>query len=209
VTGVAWEDARDAGDADSQSKLEGIQRRHHSERRALEGTAHTAQSGHEVAASANLGGPQDRARPPPVTQQRTPHVDTLVNPGCYLDETLPFSLLPVGQLNESGTTSHLDFTRRELHFLDCPGFLDADPRPRTAPMNSEGGLYNLRLTPQLRLITQANSGGPPPPGTELKEPMRVLAGVRGTVDWQPVRSCVQIRRTLRERTRRFRHELVY
>jgi hypothetical protein len=252
----------------SQRKLEGIQQRHHSERRALEGTAHTAQSGRGVAASANLGGPQSRARPP-VTQQRMPHVDTLVDlgcnqhlfedpnlfvtidkgrvmqpvtvasdrtatplgcgtaqfgaadetgsqltvtlPGCYLDETLPFSLLSISQLIESGTISHPDFTRRELHFLDCPGFLDADPRPRTAPMNSEGGLYSLRPTPQLRLITQANSGGPPPPGTKLKEPMRVLAGVRGTVDWQLVRAivCAQIQRTLRERTRRFRHELVY
>jgi septal ring factor EnvC (AmiA/AmiB activator) len=81
VTGVAWEDTRVAGDADSQRKLEGIQRRHHSERRALEGTAHTAQSGRGVAASANLGGPQGRARPP-VTQQRTPHVHALVDSGC-------------------------------------------------------------------------------------------------------------------------------
>ena len=132
---------------------------------------------------------------------------TVTLPGCYLDETLPFSLLSVSQLIESGTISHPDFTRRELHFLDCPGFLDADPRPRTAPMNSEGGLYNLRLTPRLRLITQDNSGGPPPPGTELKERMRVLAGVRGTVDWQLVRSCVRRYGALyvRERTRRFRH----
>jgi hypothetical protein len=239
VTGVAWEDARAAGDADNQRKLERIQRRHHSEQRALEGTAHTAQSGRGVVASANLGGPQGRARSP-VTQQRTLHVDTLVDPGCNqhlfedpdlfvtvdrgwvmqpftvasdrtatplgfgtaqfgatnetgsrltvtlpgcsLDETLPFSLLSVSQLIESGTISHPDFTRRELHFLDCPGFLDADPQPRTIPMNSEGGLYSLRLTPQLRLITQANSGGPPPPGTKLKEPMQVLAGVRDTVD---------------------------
>jgi hypothetical protein len=81
VTGVAWEDTRAAGDADSQRKLEGIQRRHHSERRALEGTAHTAQSGHGVAASANLGGPRGCAGPP-VTQQRTPHVHALVDSGC-------------------------------------------------------------------------------------------------------------------------------
>jgi hypothetical protein len=65
VTGVAWEDMRAAGDADSQNNLEGNQRRHHSERRALEGTAHTAQNGRGVAASSNLcGGPQDRAGPP-------------------------------------------------------------------------------------------------------------------------------------------------
>jgi hypothetical protein len=81
VTGVAWEDARAAGDADNQCMLEGIQRRHHSEQRALEGTAHTAQSGRGVTASANLGKPQGRARPP-ITQQRTPHVDALVDSGC-------------------------------------------------------------------------------------------------------------------------------
>jgi hypothetical protein len=41
-------------------------------------------------------------------------------------------------------------------------------------------------------VAQANSGGPPPPGgTKVKEPMQVLVGVRGTVDWQLVRSCVR------------------
>jgi hypothetical protein len=207
------------------------------------------------------GALQSRARPP-VTQQRTPHVDALVDsgcnqhlfkdlslfvtvdrsrvvqpftvasdrtttpqgygtarfgvtdetgyqltvtlPGCYLDETLPFNLLSVSQLLEAGAISNPDFTRRELHFLDCPDFMDANPRPRTVPMNSEGGLYSLRLNPRPRLVAQANSGGPPPPGTKLKEPMQVLAGVAACAI-----VCAQIRRTLRERTRRFQHGPVY
>jgi hypothetical protein len=115
---------------------------------------------------------------------------TVTLPGCYLDETLPFNLLSVSQLIEAGVISNPDFARRELHFLDSPDFLDADPRPCTVPMNSDGGLYSLRLSPQPRLVAQAKSGGPPP-GTKLKEPMQVLAGVRGTVDWQLVRSCVR------------------
>jgi hypothetical protein len=201
-----------------------------------------------VAASATLGGSRSRVGPP-VTQQRTPHVDALVDsgcnqhlfkdlslfvtvdrnrvmqpftvasdrtttpqgygtarfgvtdetgslltvtlPGCYLDETLPFNLLSVSQLLEAGALSNPDFSRRELHFLDCPDFMDADPRTGTVPMNSEGGLYSLRLTPLPRLVAQASSGGPPQPSTKLKEPMQVLAGVRGTVDWQLVRSCVR------------------
>jgi hypothetical protein len=111
-----------------------------------------------------------------------------------LDETLPFNLLSVSQLIEAGVISNPDFARRELHFLDScrrPDFLDANPRPRTVPMNSDSGLYSLRLSPRPRLVAQANSGGPPPPGTKLKEPMQVLAGVRGTVDWQLVRLCVR------------------
>jgi hypothetical protein len=239
VTGVVWEDTRAAGDADGQSKLEGSQRRHHIERRALEGTAHTAQNGRGVAASADLGRPQDRAWPP-VTQQRTPHVDTIVDsgcnqhllkdlslfvsvdrkrvmqsftvasdrkttpqghgtarfgvtdeqgsqltvtlPGCYLDETLPFNLLSISQLLDAGTISNPDFTRRELHFLDCPDFVDAEPRTRTVRMSSKGGLYSLRLTPLPRLVAQAGSGGLPQPVTILKGPMQVLSGTRGTVD---------------------------
>jgi hypothetical protein len=113
-----------------------------------------------------------------------------------LDETLPFNLLSVSQLIEVGVISNPDFARRELHFLDSCRRLDflddADPRPRTVPMNSDsGGLYSLRLSPRPRLVAQANSGGPPPPGTKLKEPMQVLAGVRGAVEWQLVRSCVR------------------
>jgi hypothetical protein len=64
-----------------EGKLEGNQRRHHREQRALEGTAHTTQNGRGAAASSNLGGPQNRAGPP-VTQQRTPHVDAIVDSGC-------------------------------------------------------------------------------------------------------------------------------
>jgi hypothetical protein len=99
-----------------------------------------------------------------------------------LDETLPFNLLSVSQLLDAGTISNPDFTQRELHFLDCPGFVDAEPRTRTVPMSSEGGLYNLRLTPLPRLVAQASSGGLPQPVTRLKEPMQVLSGARGTVD---------------------------
>jgi hypothetical protein len=223
VTGVAWEDARTAEDAENQRILGRIQRRHHSERRALEDAARTAQSSRGVAASANLGGSQSRAGQPPFTQQRTPYVDALVDSGCnqhrfkdlslfvkvdrsrvmqpftvasdrtttpqgygtarfrvtdetgsqltvtfprcYLDETLPFNLLSVSQLLEAGAISNLDFARRELHFLDCPDFMDANPRPHAVPMNSEGGLNSLRLTPLPRLVAQANSGGPPQPST--------------------------------------------
>ena len=66
---------------------------------------------------------------------------TVTLPGCYLDETLPFNLLSVSQLLEAGTISNPDFNRRELPFLDCPDFMDAEPRTRTVPMSSEGGLY--------------------------------------------------------------------
>ena len=58
-------------------------------------------------------------------------------------------------------------------------------------MSSEGGLYNLKLTPIPRLVAQAASGDPPRPAAKLKEPMVVLSGARGTVDWQLVRSCVR------------------
>jgi hypothetical protein len=116
---------------------------------------------------------------------------TVTLPGCYLDDTLPFNLLSVSQLLHAGTISNPDFTRRELHFLDGPGFVDAEPRTRTVPMSSEGGLYNLRLTPIPRLVAQAASGDPPRPAAKLKEPMVVLSGAKGTVDWQLVRSCVR------------------
>jgi len=106
-----------------------------------------------------------------------------------LDETLPLNLLSVSQLLHAGTISNPDFTRRELHFHDCPGFVDAEPRTRTVPMSSEGGLYNLKLTPLPRLVAQATSGGPSQPVARLREPMVVLSGARGTVDWQLVRSC--------------------
>jgi len=108
---------------------------------------------------------------------------TVTLPGCYLDETLPFNLLSVSQLLEVGTISNYpDFTRRELPFLDCPDFMDAEPRTRTVPMSSEGGLYNLKLTPLPRLVAQTSSGGPPQPVMVLKEPMQVFSGTRGTVD---------------------------
>jgi protein-disulfide isomerase-like protein with CxxC motif len=42
VTGVAWEAARAADDTDNQRMLERIQRRHRSERRALEDTTRAA-----------------------------------------------------------------------------------------------------------------------------------------------------------------------
>jgi hypothetical protein len=42
---------------DNQRMLERIQRRHRSEHRALEGSAHIALGGRRTAASANLGGP--------------------------------------------------------------------------------------------------------------------------------------------------------
>ena len=67
VTGVAWEDVRTAEDAENQRILGRIQRRHRSERRALEDAARTAQSSRGVAASANRGGSQSRESPP-VTQ---------------------------------------------------------------------------------------------------------------------------------------------
>jgi len=97
LTGAAWEGARAAEDADDQRMLGRIQRRHRSEQCASEGTAHTAQSGRGVAASANLGGPQGRARPP-VTQQRTPHVHALVDSGCnqHLLKNSACSLLLTG-----------------------------------------------------------------------------------------------------------------
>ena len=107
---------------------------------------------------------------------------TVTLPGRYLDETLPFNLLSVSQLLDAGTISNPDFTRRELHFLDCPDFVNAEPRTRTVPISSEDGLYNLRLTPLPRLVAQAGSGGLPQPVIVLKEPMQVLSGTRGTVD---------------------------
>ena len=64
--------------------------------------------------------------------------------GCYLDDTLPFNLLSVSQLLHAGTISNPDFTRRELHFHDGPGFVGASPSTRIVPMSDEGGLYNLR-----------------------------------------------------------------
>jgi hypothetical protein len=126
-----------------------------------------------------------------VTDETGSQLMTVTLPGCNLDETLPFNLLSVSQLLEAGAISNPDFSRRELHFLDCPDFMDADPRPRTVPMNSEGGMYSLALTPLPRFVAQAGSGGPPQPSTKLKEPMQVLAGVHGTVDWQLVWSCVR------------------
>jgi hypothetical protein len=57
VTGVPWEDARAVQATDNQRMLERIQRRHRSEHRALEGSAHIALGGRRTAASANLGGP--------------------------------------------------------------------------------------------------------------------------------------------------------
>jgi hypothetical protein len=87
--------------------------------------------------------------------------------------------------------SNPDFDRRELHFLNCPGLVDAELRTRTVHMSSEGGLYNLSLSPVPRLVAQAASGDLPRPAAKLKEPMVVLSGARGTVDWQLVRSCVR------------------
>jgi hypothetical protein len=116
---------------------------------------------------------------------------TVTLPGCYLDDTIPFNLLSVSQLLHAGMITNPDFERRELHFLDCPDYIDAEPRTRTVHMSSEGGLYNLRLSPVPRLVAQAASGDTPRPATALKEPMVVLSGVRGTVDWQLVRSCVR------------------
>jgi hypothetical protein len=114
---------------------------------------------------------------------------TVTLTGCYLDETLPFNMLSVSQLLEAGAISNPDFARRELQFLDRLDFVDADPRPRTVPMSSEGGLYNLRLTPLPRLVAQANSGGPPQPSTKLKEPSTKLT------DWQCKCSQVSVARS--------------
>jgi hypothetical protein len=111
--------------------------------------------------------------------------------GCYLDDTLPFNLLSVSQLLHAGTISNPDFTRRELHFHDGPGFVGANTSTRIVPMSDEGGLYNLRLTPMPRLVAQAASGDPPRPAAKLKDPMVVFSGAKGTVDWQLVRSCVR------------------
>jgi hypothetical protein len=112
-------------------------------------------------------------------------------PGCYLDDTIPFNLLSVSQLLHAGVISNPDFDRRELHFINCPGPIDAELRTRTVHMSSEGGLYNLSLSPVPRLVAQAASGDLPQPAAKLKEPMVVLSGARGTVDWQLVRSCVR------------------
>ena len=63
---------------------------------------------------------------------------TVTLPGCYLDDTLPFNLLSVSQLLHAGTISNPEFTRRELHFHDGPGFVGASPSTRTVRNSALG-----------------------------------------------------------------------